>query len=254
MKNRSLLGFGLIALAIAIAGCCKDSGLEPTPQNCLITGVIDQTGFLSMSFEYDGQGRLTRWEVDPDELYYTFSYAADKVVINSNEFGNLLQVTATLNADGRIEEWVDSDGYEGYCYYDDDGYLIEEEYYSPNYESESWTAYYSVANGNTISRIKEYDDGQVETTAYTYDLALPNKEGLLCFEKDGVLHRGLPFFGQTSRNLLTKEVRTDPNQEQQIWVISYLLDKYDYVVERTIDITYGTFQEQLVQVFHYDCK
>lgn len=253
MKTNRLLWIGLLALSFAFFACKKDKDPEPTPQTCLVSQITDEDGEVTSSYEYDEQGRVTRFELGTD-YYFTFFYAGDKVIINFFNFGNTTQINATLNDAGMLEEWIEDTGLERYYYYDDQGYLEEMESWDPDDDDKCFTVYYSISNGNTVSAIQEFDDGSIATIAYTYYTDKNNKAGLLNFDKDNILHMGFNRQGKASKNLVKSEVKTSADQEVRRWDVSYSLNADGYVTQRISDYTFQGGDWTFIQNFQYDCK
>ena len=184
----------------------------------------------------------------------SISTDGDKVIINFYNFGEVTQITATLDDEGRLEEWIEDSGLERYYYYNSQGYLEEMESYNPDDDDESFTIYYTVANGNVVSAIQEFEDGSIGTVAYTYYSDKVNKDGILHFETDGILHMGFNRQGKASKNLLKSEVRTSPDQEVRRWDMTYVLQTDGYVSQRNAEYTNVDINWTFVQNFQYNCQ
>ena len=253
MKTNRFLWLSLLALALAFFACDKDKDPKPTEKTCVVNRITDEDGDVTSSYEYDDALRVTRFELGP-EYYFTFFYSGDKVIINFYNFGEVTQITATLDDEGRLEEWIEDSGLERYYYYNSQGYLQEMESYNPDDDDESFTIYYTVANGNVVSAIQEFEDGSIGTIAYTYFSDKLNKDGILHFETDGILHMGFNRQGKASKNLLKSEVRTSPDQEVRRWDMTYVLQTDGYVSQRNAEYTNVDINWTFVQNFQYNCQ
>ena len=226
----------LLAVMVCFTGCSKEDGEgKVTPENVFRGKRLSESspgGNYKTKYSYDQNGLLTKvtWENKVEdkvvvENEFTFTYTANTVkIICENESGGKGEDIFKLNKNGFAESGIstytndgETEKYEYYFKYTNDGYLSEVKSVSDN-GTDIQNFKYKDGNLTSWSEDGNYDDCAVGSRE--------NKGGLLpfgFFEVDAlqdIYYAGL--LGKATKNLLT---------ECGNEMYTYVYDKDGYVTQ-----------------------
>ncbi len=238
----------IIASQLSNCSCNKEDTTPPSENTCLITEVdlTDGTDHETVHLEYNADLKVSLYEPTIGILHSItrYTYAGNKIVANSDS--SSAQRIYELDDNGRIENVVNNATDDEWYYdYDDNGYMIEEDFYDGDDSDKDYERVFTYTNGNCTSEVKEYGDGDIQTVNYTYYLDKANKGGFfgptdewIFFLMDMNRIRSLPF-GTASKNLIKTCDIVDRTGAHIKLEFAYTFNN-GYVATRTSKTTVGS--------------
>lgn len=171
----------MAASAVIFAGCSKDGDENPKPdKECRVVSLGENWHFDDVTFEYDGQGRITKisGSVGTFSSISTVTYQSNKIAVATHDDGELYMNTElTLNGSGLVAstkiKFSDGDVTTiEYSYAD--GYLVKRRQSTEStggFPNSEYSVDLTYSNGNPTKTISNADGEG--TLNISYDASAP---------------------------------------------------------------------------------
>jgi hypothetical protein len=257
-KSLSLIILFLIGLSMLFISSCKeDENLsDPTDKTCLLTKQKTEDGAVLASYTYDLEGRLVQVDYgENSNAYYTVSYAGETATIVRYGEAGTMTTNCSLNANGYVEESLNSEGIRSTYSYSGEGYLLRAETRNAE-DSLLSTTDFVVADSNLVEKvIRKYGAApDVITCTYTYYPDITDRNGVYHFiQEDETPFSHPPIYGKPFTNLPMTKTLVSENDPGLNYEKEYLYEicRIGNMLGREI---LSDAAAPLVNRFSYDCE